>query len=592
MNNTKDWDLYCAGKNYNNKLKPNYYATQDMNLAMYHGDQWRNVQANGMPTPVFNLIKMAIGFFVSSLTSSKIKVQYEPLAYAEDEEGNPTDEKMQGFKEASDIASAEVENLFNKFRMDNRIRDALVDCAVCGDVAAHMWFDKNKKPYGGAFGDLKGEICFELVDGSSVFFGNANNHNVETQPYIIVQGRDMVANLQAEAKEYKNKEVIESDSDVQNMASDMGKIEVDDIEGDEYGKATYIIIYRRDRETGTIKISKSTQGVYIFKDIDSELSYYPIAWLQWEKQKNQYHGRAVCTGMIPNQIFINRMFAMVMYHLMMSAFPKAVYDASKVSAWTSGIGEAIGLKNMMPGDSIHSIAGYIEPGNMSNQIVAVIDLAIKYTKETLGINDAMMGNIDPTAASGKSIVATQQAGQIPLENPNANKKEWVSDIGRILLDMMGTCYGERDIVISVDNQKQIVKYDFDKLKGLWLNVKTEVGAASYWSELASVQTLDNLLDKGMIEIVDYLESIPEGYINKKQELIDKIKARQEQIQTQGQPQDNTPQYEEMMTYFNTLDPKVQESLKSQTDGKFESSVLALMKADKGQQPQTNNELPI
>lgn len=599
-NNTKDWDLYCNGKNYNNKLKPNYYSTVDTNLEFYNGNQWRNVQANGMPTPVFNIIKRSINFFVASLTSNKVKVQYEPLAYSEDDEGNPTDPSMMEGKDASDIATAEVENLFNKFKMDNRIRDALTDAAVMGDIAAHIYFDATKKPYGGAFGGLKGEICLELVDGSSIFFGNANNGSVEAQPYIIIQGRDMIKNLQEEAKAFKSKDTITSDNDTQNMSGDMGKVEIDAIEGDEYGKATYIIIYKKDKKTGTIKVSKSTQDTYIYQDIDTELTNYPVAWLRWENQKNQYHGRAVCTGIIPNQIFINRMFAMVMYHLMMAAFPKAVYDADRVGAWSNEIGAAIPLKNMMPGDNIKNVAGYLEPGNMSSQIVQVIDLAINYTKETLGINDAMTGNVDPSAASGKSIVATQEAGKIPLENINAAKNEWVGDIGRILLDMMGTYYGERDIVITQNNQKQIVRYDFDKLKNLWLNVATEIGAASYWSELASVQTLDNLLQQGLIDIVDYLESIPDGYVNKKQELIDKVKARQQQAQqaqqqadmqaqqgqeaqmqeqdaqAQQEQQGKEQQMEQMAQWLESQAPELQQQIMQLPPDQQEQTIIKLM----------------
>jgi hypothetical protein len=32
---------------------------------------------------------------------------------------------------------------------------------------------------------------------------------------------------------------------------------------------------------------------------------------------------------------------------------------------------------------------------MSNQIVQAIELAMQYTKETVGISDAALGNIDP-----------------------------------------------------------------------------------------------------------------------------------------------------------------------------------------------------
>jgi hypothetical protein len=518
---TKDWQLFEAGKKYNNQLKPNYFDTVDANLAFFEGDQWRNLEDTNLPKPVFNIMKRVGTYFVSSLTTSKTKLHFEPLLNAdngESEELSP-----------SDFANAMVANLFEKFKMDFRIKDALFDGVKTGDYCAHLYFDMNKTPYGNQYGDIKGDICFELVDGTNVFFGNANNPSVDAQPYIIISGRDMVKNLQEEAKQYKQNdqevESITSDKDYNEMSGDSGKIEV---EADEYGKALYIIVYRKDKKTGTIKASKSVENAYIYKDIDTGLKHYPIAWGNWEKQKNQYHGRALCTGLLPNQIFINRMFAMMFVHLSMAAFPKAVYNADLIGAWDNEVGSAIGVSGMDLRDPIKNVAGYLEPGNMSNQIIQTIELAMSYTKETLGISDASLGNIDPKNTS--AIIAVQKSSAIPLENPKANLYEWIEDIGRILLDMMGTYYGLRPLVIERGGVKELAQFDFSLFKNTWLNVRADVGEASYWSEIASLQTLDMLLDREKIEFIDYLERVPDEYIPQKQELIGKIKQQMEMQQ--------------------------------------------------------------
>jgi len=519
-NKTKDWRLFEAGKKYNNNLKPSYYDTVDANLAFFEGDQWRNLEAENMPKPVFNIIKRVGTFFVSSLTTSKTKLHFEPLLNAdngEEEELTP-----------SDFANAMVSNLFEKFKMDFRIKDALFDGVKTGDYCAHFYFDTSKRPYGNQYGDIQGEICMELVDGANVFFGNANNPNVDSQPYIIISGRDMVQNLKEEAKRYQTSEqevnAITSDKEYNEQAGDSGKIEID-VEGDQYGKALYIIVYRKDPKTGTITASKSVENAYIYQDVNTELSHYPIAWGNWEKQKNQYHGRALCTGLLPNQIFINRMFAMVMYHLMMTAFPKAVYNADIISGWDNEIGSAIGVEGLDPlSGNIKNVAGYLEPGNMSNQIIQTIELAMQYKKEKLGINDASLGNIDPKNTS--AIIAVQKS--------SANLYEWIEDIGKILLDMMGTYYGVRPVVIEVEGMKQLVEFDFSEFKNTWLNVRADVGEASYWSEIASLSTLDMLLDREKIEFVDYLERVPDEYIPQKQELISKIKQQMEEAAMMAQ----------------------------------------------------------
>lgn len=521
----REWKYYESGKKYNAKLEPAYYDTVNVNIDFFEGNQWKNVKNNGMPTPVFNILKRGVQFFVANLMSNKVKVNYTPLQFRDD-----GDEMF----DIPAIATSEVDNLFDKFKMENRIRDALFDSAIMGDVAAHIYFNPNSKPYGGQLSvgevPIEGEIDFELIDGMNVYFGNPNNPIVDTktQPYIIISGRDLVENLKEEALANMGEQQndIRSDNDTSDMAGN-GDIEID-IEGDEKenGKAKYIIYYRFDKQTGTIKASKLTEKTYIYKDVDTGLSNYPIAWLCWEKQKNQYHGRAVCTSMISNQIFINRMFAMVMYHLMMSAFPKAVYDADRIAYWSNDIGTAIPVRGLGQGESIKHVGGYLETGQMSNQIIQALELAIKYTKETLGINEAMMGDINPERASGKSIIATVQQSVVPLENTKANLYEWIEDIGKILLDTMGNYYGLRPIVITDElGQKQMIEFDFERLKSTFLYTKVDVGASSYWSEIATAETLDGLLQQGAVDVLEYLEAMPQDMIANKQSLIDMVRER-------------------------------------------------------------------
>lgn len=564
MKNTKDWDLYEAGKNYNNRLEPNYYDTVNANIDFFSGNQWRNLPDSEMPKPVFNIIKRAITFFVASLTTSKAQLHYEPLMLAD----NTPEQEI----DAADVANAQTSMLFDKFKMEMKTRDALFDGATTGDYCAHFYFDTEKRPYNYAPG-VQGEICMELVDGTNVFFGNANITQTEPQPYIGVSGRDTVKSLKDEAKRYKQVEQEEAVDEAGNITSDAewqyqaGTSAEIEVEGDESGKALYIIVYRKKTEqvesidpvTGlpsmetktTITASKSVRGAYIYENIDTGLSRYPIAWGNWEKQKNQYHGRALATGLLPNQIFINRMFAMVMYHLMMTAFPKAVYNADAIDLWDNSIGAAIPVAGISPETNMKNIAGYLEPSSMAAQITEVIEMVMQYTKETIGISDAALGQIDPKNTS--AIIAVQKSSAIPLENPKANLYDWIEDIGHIIFDMMGTYYGLRPIVREIEvptpptidpmtgmpiasgeTQKQKVAdmYDFSIFKDLWLDVKADVGESSYWSQIAANQTLDNLLAQGHLDIVQYLDRVPDEYIPQKEDLIAEVKKRMADMQAQ------------------------------------------------------------
>ena len=83
--------------------------------------------------------------------------------------------------------------------------------------------------------------------------------------------------------------------------------------------------------------------------------------------------------------------------------------------------------------------------------------------------------------------------------------------------------------MSIQDANFNTPFDFSILNEIPMSLKLDVGASSYWSEITTVQTLDNLLMQGKIELVDYLERIPEGYVSKKQELIDKLQGAQAQM---------------------------------------------------------------
>ena len=81
-----------------------------------------------------------------------------------------------------------------------------------------------------------------------------------------------------------------------------------------------------------------------------------------------------------------------------------------------------------------------------------------------------------------------------------------------------------------------------------MTLKLDVGASSYYSEIAAIQTLDNLLTGGHITALQYLERIPDGYIPARRALINEMKAAQTQavastggpiLQDMGKPENPT-----------------------------------------------------
>ncbi len=233
------WKYYEYGRRYNNNLIPNQYTMVNTNQEFFIGNQWIHMPDNPamrrLAKPTFNIIKRVTSLFVASLTSSNTTISFEPLSYQTD-------------GEAAAFATAEVRNLLEKFKMDYRIRDALFDGAITGDYAAHFFWNPEARPYGGAFGEYKGEIEMELLDGINVMFGNPNCREVEKQPYILIVGRDTVENLKREARAFSSDNAewmnITADFDVSNFAGIGGKTELHG-DDDKTGKALYVYLYTK-----------------------------------------------------------------------------------------------------------------------------------------------------------------------------------------------------------------------------------------------------------------------------------------------------------------------------------------------------------
>lgn len=571
---TKDWQLYEAGKKYNQNVlgaDRNYYDVIDTNIAFASGDQWRNVKGDGLPKPVFNIIKRVKQFKIASLKSDNIAINLTPMEYRQSDE----DEQMQQNIHYTDLANAEIKNILENINFDSKSRELLSDGFDTGDFCLHWYFDTSKKPFKNR-PEIVGSINAEIIDSTNIMFGNPNCREVERQPYIIIIGRDFVKNLQEERKKEKSRGIdknstIQEDSDTQYMAGDNGKIEM---EADDYGKALYIIKYYK--KNGVVYANKSVKNAYIYKEKEIGTEYYPVAFNNWEHVKGCYHGRAETTGIIPNQIAINKMFAMVIYHLMLTAFPTAVYDADKVEYWTNEIGAQIPLRNLN-GVPVKNVAGYLEPATMSAQIISVIELAMQYTKDTLGVGDASLGNVTMNNAS--ALIAVQKSNAVPLENVKANLYEFVEDCGRIIVDMISAKYGIRPVVIQDDQDRNVEDFDFGLLKGMWLNIKADVGAASYFSEVASIQTLDNLLNAQRIEFIDYLKRIPDELIPQKQELINSLISNDMYHQAL---------FNLMDQFMQGLPPETQAQLQAMEPEEMEQQILQMMGAlDTPEQQQIN-----
>ena len=511
--NEKIWKQYCAGLDFNNKLRLVENVANNENF--FIGKQWEGVVSNGLPTPVFNILKQIVLHQVATITSDNFTISATPLR------ASANDKRLEM---ASQVVNSELRALFKVNKLPNLSRIMMRNAAVDGDGCMFTYFDPDA-PTG--LDGIKGAIKTEIIDNTRVLFGNPNSRNVQSQPYIIIWKRRQICDVEDEARANGL-----SEEEIQNISAhtDDNNSRMDSYVDD---KCTVLTNLWRDKKTGTIWGCEVTKGAVIRKPYDVRIKSYPVTWICWDYVQECYHGQALITGLIPNQEFINKAYAMAMLSQMTSAFPTKLFDRTRITKWTNQVGAQIAVDG-----SVEGVAKILEPAQISPQIAQFINSTIENTQSLTGATAAALGNTRPDNTS--AIIALQRAAAIPAEITKQNLYECLEDLGRIYIEFMAAYYGTRpvDIPAAVAVGDEIAQFananvgmmqqefDFAQLEDCPMTIGLDVGASSYWSEVASMQTLENLLQLGLITVADFLERIPDGYVAKRQELLDKYKQKE------------------------------------------------------------------
>lgn len=505
------WGLYERGLGFHSSI--NLEETVRVNENFFVGKQWEGVVSNGLPTPVFNILKRVCCFVVATITSDNIKINASPLSSTPD---------TKSLVEPVRILNEELDALTEINSVPSLMREFARNAAVDGDGCLYTWWD----PDFDTGQEAKGRICTEVIENTRVHFGNPNDRDVQRQPWIILEKREIVGAARREAKEngISDWQAIGADGD--NANPDAAKETTD--------KVTTITLFWRDQKTREIWAYKCARESAIREAWCLGIRRYPICWLNWDYIQDCYHGQAMITGLIPNQIFINKAWAMSQLSLMTTAYPKIIYDKTRVGKWDNRIGAAIGIN----GGDVNSVAKIIDPATISPQVSQFIQLAVEETEQSLGATSVALGDTRPDNTS--AIIALQRAASTPSEITKQNLYQAIEDLYRIYIEFMGEYYGVRYVDMETPEQvRQAIEFvgqtvpsqvpmpfDFGQLKTMPMKMKLDIGASSYYSEIASIQTLDNLLKMNKITTTQYLDRIPDGYIPGRRELIEEIREQE------------------------------------------------------------------
>ena len=481
---TPIWGLYEIGQNYHRRV--GIYVDTDRNYRFYNGNQWEGAKLGDGIEPVQkNFIKPIVKYKISVIHDNLYAINYSSQNY-----------EMPSFRKQAerycDMLTGYASRIWERDKMDFKGRRITKDAAINDEGIIYVDFDKEKM-----------YPVNEIIKKNDVYYGNENDDDIQNQPYILIRKRMPLANaiefaLNQGLSEGKTEYII-PDNETFEESGDAAKIEVDDM---------VTIVYKMYKKDGTVHFSVATRLVDIVEDVDTGLSLYPLAHFTWEEKEGSARGEGEVRYLIPNQIEVNRTEMRRVLTVKMQAYPHKVVDTNKISnvQALSTVGGII-KTNGGPVEDVHKVVGVLPPAQMSPDVVKLQEDLINVTRELAGAGDTATGQVNPESASGRAILAVQQASQAPMTEQKESYKNFIEDLAKIWLEYL-IVYSEDGVNLEEtvtddmtgEESVQLVKVPQSALEQLKATVKIDITPKGVYDRFAQEQTLENLLVQGMFNV--------------------------------------------------------------------------------------------
>lgn len=499
MNNSlsKAWLQYEAGKDYKRRI--GLYHTVRENERFYRGDQWYMIQSSSLPRPVFNVVRRVVDYLTCSVTPESVSIHY-----ADDRKPFLSGGLVDISGRVAEILSANARYRWQMGKMDAKLYELVNNAAISGDGVLYSYWKADAK----GDGSYEGDIVTEVIDNVNLFVADVNKRDIQSQEYVILSGRASVGSLRREARQNGVSEknvlkIVTDNADEQDRGADFSNVE---LKGDDENKATYIIKFWR--EDGKVCFEKSTKDCVISR-MQTPCTLYPVAYFNWFPTKNCFHGTSVVSGMIPNQKYINRAYAMVMKHMSDTAFSKVIYDKSKIPEWSNEVGEAIAAH---AGTNVSDAVTVLGVGKLQDKYLEFLSNVISTTKELSNATETALGNVTPQNTS--AILAIQASAKVPLKLVRAALYQCIEDLANIWSDMTLAYYPMDRLVPMLDasGKYRCESLCLDDSERMTLKAFVDVVDSSNYRSAVTVSILDKLLENGKISVEQYLRSLPAEYV--------------------------------------------------------------------------------
>lgn len=522
---TDIFTLYERGKNYNRMH--NLYEEGTDNYDYYHGRQWEglekpSVKSKAYTEPVvLNIVKPIVKYKVNIVNQYSYQIVFNPNTYG-------TLEELEVLSSATRGLTQFVNRMWEKSQSGKKVRSIVKNACINSEGIIHF-FNQGE------------EILSEEIDKNNIYYGNESDSDIQAQPYILCVYRKTVQEVRERARRYRETGLNNiTDEELNSIVSDMEHWEQ---QGRDYmhvevsPMCLVIQKYERD-EDGKVWVSEATQTCDILKPQSTECELYPFAHFVWEEEKGYARGTSEVKGLLANQREINKTATRRAIAVKLGAYPRIAYSKKYISNPNvlSQVGTPIGIDGAGASD-VNKFVSYLKPATMSNDAYNLQQDLIQGTRDLAGAGDTVTGQIDPTQASGKAILAVQQASQQPLNEQVENYKFFLEDCAKIVLEMIKvyyvdglTLYSSEDTINELGQTESLekpFKLSQKELEALDVQMKIDITNTSPYSKYTQEMSLLDLLGSGQISLEEFTEALPEDSSMPKADLETIIKKRKE-----------------------------------------------------------------